>query len=722
MLKAIKKIAFLKNLKLRAKLFFITSLVFVGFLFSTVMGVYIMQQVKIGSTLYKTIQTRKDSLEKLALLKSDLNQVRGEIAILIDESDTDKLSQIQAKIDDLKTEIESKFNELSGAVNSDELKVFVSDSQTTWQEFISTVDNEMTPAITQGKRAVAMELAKGIQKMRYERFIEQIGGLVDTLKLEIEELEENADKDIKKKITLTVAFSCILFLIIFGLMFMIANSISSRILPLNNFALALAKGNLTVSIEPKGNDEIASLGNAVKNMADNLKDMLTKVRSITDSVSNVAGNITAASNKVLEGSGMQMDTIKKTADIVMEMDKSISSVSESSGSLASSSDQTSSSIMQMASSIEKVAENSNIFSESAEDAASSIGEMVASIKEIAESLEILSASSDDTASSLTEIDSAVKEVEQRAVESVALAESVSVEASDKGISAAGAAIKGMEEIKTSVGALSDVINRLGKRSEEIGRILNVIDEVADQTSLLALNAAILAAQAGEQGKGFAVVADEIKSLAERTSLSTQEISTLISSVQAETKSSVDMAKKGLHSVDKGLQLVGEVNRVLHGIVDNSRVATEKAKLIRRATTEESQVIKQITEAIRAMTEQIEHISRATREQSKGSKLIIEVIDRIKDLSHQVKTATSEQSVGSKQISEAVENVSFQAEQIAGATSKQKEQSSEIVNTIEDIRKIAEESVNIAYQMNSAVKAMGEESISLLAEIQKFKVG
>jgi methyl-accepting chemotaxis protein len=97
----------------------------------------------------------------------------------------------------------------------------------------------------------------------------------------------------------------------------------------------------------------------------------------------------------------------------------------------------------------------------------------------------------------------------------------------------GKAIDGMKEIKASVENTAGYIRKLGGRSEEIGQILNVIDEITDQTTLLALNAAILAAQAGEHGKGFSVVADEIKNLAERTSVSTQEIGELIQSVQQE---------------------------------------------------------------------------------------------------------------------------------------------------------------------------------------------
>jgi len=546
------------------------------------------------------------------------------------------------------------------------------------------------------------------------------GKQVAALRVGIKASSVNAQ--IYKLIFWALGVSALSFLLALGLVyFSVSKFITRPIMKMERAAEQIASGDLTIKVEIRGEDEIAFLGMAINRMASNLKDMLTRVRSVTDSVSTVTDNIALSSGKVLNGANVQHNTIEKTATFIEEIDNSISSVAMGTENLSASAEEVSSAIIQMATSIEKVAESANVFSVSASDAASSIEEMSASIKEIAESLELLSASSEETASSLNEINTAVKEVEKGASESVSLAEHVTTEASDKGMNAANAAIKGMDDIKESVGALAEVINRLGKRSEEIGQILNVIDEVADQTSLLALNAAILAAQAGEHGRSFAVVADEIKSLAGKTSISTKEIAALIESVQAETRASVEMSEKGIQSVEKGAKLVREVNVALKSILDGSNTSTEKAKLIQRATAEEAFVIKGITEAIRSMSEQIEHISKATKEQSKGSKLIIEAVERIKELSQHVKTATAEQSGGSKQISETIGNVSHQAEQIAGAAARQRERSKEIVKSIESIKRIAGESVNIANEMNAAIKSMEEEARTLLAELQRFKV-
>ncbi len=483
----------------------------------------------------------------------------------------------------------------------------------------------------------------------------------------------------------------------------------------------IASGDLTAIIDIKGNDEIASLGKAINGMIFNLKDMLSKIGGITSSVSNVTSNIASSSQAILSIADVQKNAVEETAAAMEEMDGSVSKVVMSANSLSESAEHTSSAIMQMSASIERIAENANVFSETAHDTASSIEEMISSIKQIAASIENLSASSEEIASSIDEVNATTRDIEHRAGDSVTLAEKVMTNASDKGMNAANAALDGMENIKKSVVALSDVINMLGKRTVDIGKILNVIDDVADQTNLLALNAAILASKAGEHGKGFSIVADEIKSLAERASVSTNEIAALITSVQDVTKSSIRMASDGIKTVDKGFLLVKDMDNALREIVESSKASTEMARAIQRATAEESQVIKQITDAIEGMTEQTENISRAIQEQSKGSKFIIEATERVKELSRQVKTATGEQKDGSRQIAGVIDNVSQQASQIAGAAAKQKEKSISIVRSMEQLHLTSDKLIGSGNEMNEVISSLKEEALNLLKELKKFKV-
>jgi methyl-accepting chemotaxis protein len=501
----------------------------------------------------------------------------------------------------------------------------------------------------------------------------------------------------------------------------ISKFISQPIMVMEKAADRIASGDLTYVIPADGHDEMASLGKAINRMAFNLKDMLSKISGVTTSVSNVTANIASSSQGILAVADVQKNAVEETASAITQMDSSISKVASGGENLAEAAEDTSSAILQMTASIERIADNATVFSETAHETASSIEEMVATIKQIGESIENLSVSSEAIASSIEEVNTTTKDIESRARDSVSLAETVMINASDKGMSAYTAAMEGMENIKKSVLALSDTINVLGKKTVDIGKILNVIDSVADQTNLLALNAAILASKAGEYGKGFAIVADEIKSLAERTSVSTGEIAELIRSVQEMTKSSIRMASDGIRTVEKGMLLVKDVNEALTGIVDSSKASTQMARAIQKATTEASVVIKQITDAVEGMTEQTENISRAISEQSRGSRLIIEAAEKVKELSSQVKTATGEQKDGSKQIAHVIENVTHQAAQIADATNRQKEKSIDIVQSMEMIRGTTGKLVNSSHEMSTVINSLKEEALHLLTELQKFKV-
>jgi methyl-accepting chemotaxis protein len=132
----------------------------------------------------------------------------------------------------------------------------------------------------------------------------------------------------------------------------------------------------------------------------------------------------------------------------------------------------------------------------------------------------------------------------------------------------------MRSIAESTKAVASRITELGKSSEQIGKIIAVIDDIADQTNLLALNAAIEAARAGEQGRGFAVVADEVRKLAERTTKATKEIASMIESIQKETKSPVQAMEKGSREVQLGVEkttasgaALGEIIRMSEQVGD-----------------------------------------------------------------------------------------------------------------------------------------------------------
>lgn len=502
--------------------------------------------------------------------------------------------------------------------------------------------------------------------------------------------------------------------------FFMDREITRPIAEMSKTAGKMAAGDLSQEIIVKGKNEIANLGGAINTMSSNLREMLSKIRATGSGLGEAMTMMSSAAAKMSQGSRVQQEATEQTAMVVNEMVASIRGVADNTSDMSRAATDASSSASEMASSVEEVAKNSGVLAAAVEDTSASIEQMIASIKQVSENTDALSASAEQTSSSITELSASVKEVEQRALESARLTEQVSREASERGMAAASEAIRGMQNIKDAVEATAAVVNRLGKRSQEIGQILKVIDEVTDQTSLLALNAAILAAQAGEHGKGFAVVAEEIKDLAERTAASTQEISGLISSVQEETAQSVQAMGRGLAAVEAGVSLVNVTNDVLKQVADSSGQSAEMARAIEKTTAEQAKGVSQITETAVSIAEQIEQIAGALQEQRKGSERIAQAAERMRDITRQVKTATQEQTTGSRQIANAVESVTVQAAQSARSTQEQSLGAQQISDAITRIQKITQDTVDVSIEMDMAVQLLKAKADTLQSELDGFK--
>jgi phosphate/phosphite/phosphonate ABC transporter binding protein len=426
------------------------------------------------------------------------------------------------------------------------------------------------------------------------------------------------------------------------------------------------------------------------------------------------------SRKAIEGATLETDAVGNISASVEEMNAAISDIADGTEGLAASAEQTAASMDDMVTSIAEITNRTQDLSAAVDATASSIEELSATIKEVANNSTELASAAQDTQSAILEIASSVREVESRSKESAELSEQVKCDAATFGMTSIEKTINGMQQIKRSVEKTADYIQKLGGRSEEIGKILNVIDDITDQTTLLALNAAILAAQAGEHGKGFSVVADEIKQLADRTSLSTQEIGNLIQSVQQEVSDAIDAMKEGLKSVETGFKVTSEAADALRKIVESSTRSSEMAAAIKRSTTEQSQATALVSRAMERVLSMVSQIAKATTEQSKGIQLIMHATERMRDVSGHLRTATSEQSSNSRQISQAIEVVSDKSLQISRAMHEQKIGANQIWMSIEKIKDVPRLNKERSFRLNQLVKDVHRDAELASTEMERFK--
>jgi methyl-accepting chemotaxis protein len=365
----------------------------------------------------------------------------------------------------------------------------------------------------------------------------------------------------------------------------LANHYRNMMLHLKEMASAssaIAEGQLNVTVRPRSSRD--TMANAFLRMIGGLRDLATKIR---DSATGVA-----------TGSSQMAGASTESAKVSVEAARAI--------------DEVTSTMHEMSINVQNVVKSTQLQSSSVAETSASIDQMVASIQRVA-----------DTARTLLEICQRSREEVHRGIETM-----------DK-------ATNGLTRTSSAIRSSAEIIDVLGRRADEIGKIIEVIDDLAEQTNLLALNAAIEAARAGEHGLGFAVVAEEVRKLAEKSTQSTKEISDLIQGIQKEAREAVENMEKSTTMVQQGLELGAELNVALTKISDVVSEVYKYAQQIGGATNEQSAGSTQIGKATSRLTEITQEINSTIEEQASGVQSVVRAMEKMREVVQQATSSSSQ---------------------------------------------------------------------------------
>ncbi len=362
-----------------------------------------------------------------------------------------------------------------------------------------------------------------------------------------------------------IIFGLIALTLSLGIAFMLSRTITKPVHELVEVAGRVTEGDVTQTVSVRTNDEVGELGHSFNNMIEYLHEAATAANRIADNDLTVV--VEPRSDKDTFGI-----SLKKMASNLTVM---IKGLTDNSHELLSAS-------TEIASTSEEMARGANEQSVQVDQIASAVEEMSVSIQQATENAGMATDTSKSAADNADEGGNIVSET-----------------------------IEGMQRITEQVRESANSIGALAKSAEKIGEIITVIDDIADQTNLLALNAAIEAARAGEQGRGFAVVADEVRKLAERTGTATGEISAMIKSVQTQTGDAVHSMEVGIEHVETGQALADKAGHALTEIVTMSQQVMQMVREIASASNQQSTATDQITNNVK-------HIATVIKESAEGS--------------------------------------------------------------------------------------------------------
>jgi methyl-accepting chemotaxis protein len=477
-----------------------------------------------------------------------------------------------------------------------------------------------------------------------------------------------------------------------GLALLLSGDVSSATNWLREEAARLASGDLRGGHVFESEDELGALARSFSAMSGSLRETVSSVAGAADRVDATAAGMAEVATSVAGVTAEQMATIRQTASSMEVVNQQVRGIADSAQALNVSVEESSSSILELGAAGEELNDTASSLSERVNEVSSSIEQMVRSVRQVLENTEALAEAAVETSASMGEMATSMREVDSSAEETARLSRQV-IDSADSGQAKMVQTIAGMDDIRESTETAERVIRSLGGRASEIGAIVDVIDDVADETNLLALNAAIIAAQAGEHGRAFSVVADEIKDLADR--------------VLASTTSGVDLA--------------AEAGMSLEEITAASRESGQRIAGIVTAVREQARAASHVLELMERVRGGVEEIREASSEQDRGNEVVYRGALAMREVAQQVRGTTEEQARGSGRIRESVEGVRAAVEQIGEALREQSASCRSAVELLEGMDRRTRSNEGSARRLDEVARDLLSQAEDLRRDVRRFEL-
>ena len=628
-----------KNLKIRTKYFLPVLAISIGFLLVVIYGIKALDNT--SDSMVNFIDGDQSFLLSLSQMYAQgLQSEQATRNVLLNPSDNKAKENYKKANSDFAKHSETAKKSVD--ISDEELQK-IKDIENLWSEIDALKQSVQNLAVA-GNPQAGIELLNSKETKQWRELKDILLKLMEEKQKDVLVEKNRVQDQTEASFNNMLLYSGIIMIISFVILFFAANAFVKPIKVLETAANKVSSGDTSVSIQNDSGDEVGSLSRSFNVMVENVRKSLDEVHQ----KSIIAENAAIEAEQQRKQSNDQKEYLRDCVQaMLVDMDKF------SNGDLTvrlqcEKHDELITKLFTgFNNTVLKIKDTISKVSEAVQAAASAANQISSSAEEMAAGAQEQSSQTAEVAAAVEQMTKTIVET-TRNTENVSLASKQAGKTANEGGAVVNKTIEGMNRIEEVVRRSAETVQELGKSSDQIGDIAQVIDDIADQTNLLALNAAIEAARAGEQGRGFAVVADEVRKLAERTTKATKEIAEMIKRIQSDTYGAVDSMAKGKEEVEQGKQFALKAGDSLKEIINGANSVVDLVVQVAAASEEQSSTAEEISKNIEAINnvihesaQGIQQIAMASEDLSKLTNNLQNIVSQFKIEKHKKSFVTNE---------------------------------------------------------------------------------